>query len=317
MSNRTYVPENNQDFVARYTSNSAVYDLLFDLMCQRPYRCPVCGGAKRRIIRCSTERPSWKKRMLVCCHCGTAESATTNTLLHGARFELKDWAKLCWRAVGGDGISVQRIEDGGKRGGAILLGTLRTQYRSIALLRAAMSATPKLDDSVDFGLFSLTNPKARRTAIPKLIAVVVSGRRAKLEVLPQISKTIVADFLRRSVDTSCTLRVSPEMGAPPIRLSDLNGWNPPELDSPELALQTYSRAAGVEWSLKSWLVKVGWRNINSRNLPGYLAEFCFHLAESRQGSTHGWRFIRLMRQAISIREPRPGTIACPPAAPAP
>jgi hypothetical protein len=65
--------------------------------------------------------------------------------------------------------------------------------------------------------------------------------------------------------------------------------------------------ASAEAKLKEWLGSVGWNAVNARNLPGYLAEFTFRFNETRRGSTAGWRFIRLLRQALSVNIGTPST----------
>lgn len=160
---------------------------------------------KNEALKRNTDKPKWKKRFRVCCQCGSQESATAGTLFHGSRLELKDWFKIFWlAAIVEDGFNVGKLHG---RFAAddlkIVLSGVRTEFMCVKVVRLAMTALPKFEESARFGLLALRSPKSRNSIPPKIVAAAVSGNEIRLGLLAHVSQPDVVQFLKQVVGELC------------------------------------------------------------------------------------------------------------------
>jgi predicted RNA-binding Zn-ribbon protein involved in translation (DUF1610 family) len=268
---RIYIPRNEADYLRQYGSEAACQRRVYELRRGTPFECPQCRSKFWREMKRSAVggRPeTWHR---VCRQCGWQERPLAGTWLHRLRIRLQDFCKICWLAAGSrEGFDVRLLRGQSARRLVLDLGSNRTYYRSVNLVRQIMAASqPKLEGKLELELLELAHPQARTTNPKKVVAVLVETagmNQVRTGVLPDTSTASLKPWLA------------------------LVSANSAKVTKPRKLI----RAQKVFQRLEQWLTSVGWNIIDSRNLPGYLTEF-----EWRQNGrgTQGSRFVQLLRSA--------------------
>ena len=269
---RIYIPRNETEYLKQYGTEEACQRRVYELRRGTPFACPHCRAKSWREMKRSAAggRPEvWHR---VCRKCGWQERPLAGTWLHGLRIRLQDFCKICWLAAGSrEGFDVRLLRGLEARRLVLDLGSNRTYYRSVSLVRQIMAASqPKLEGKLELQLLKLAHPQARTTAPIKVVAVLVetTGKnRARTGVLRDASNASLKPWLALVSVSSAKVTKSTK----PIR------------------------APKVSRRLEQWLTAVGWDLIDRRNLPGYLNAF-----EWRQNGrgTQGSRFVQMLRAAL-------------------
>jgi hypothetical protein len=268
---RIYIPRNETEYLRQFGSEEACQRRVYELRRGTPFECQQCRSKSWREMKRSAAggRPeTWHR---VCRQCGWQERPLAGTKLHGLRIRLPDFCKICWLSAGSrEGFDVRLLRGPAARRLVLDLGSNRTYYRSVSLVRQIMAASqPKLEGKLELQLLEIAHPQARTTNPKKVVAVLVetTGKsRVRTGVLPDTSAASLKPWLAL-VSTS---KAKVTKSAKPIH------------------------ATKVARRLEQWLPSVGWDIIDLRNLPGYLTEF-----EWRQNGrgTQGSRFVQLLRSA--------------------
>ena len=270
---RIYTPRNETEYLKQYGSEESCQRRVFELRRGTPFACPYCRAKSWREMKRSAAggRPeTWHR---VCRQCGWQERPLAGTWLHGLRIRLPDFCKICWLAAGSrEGFDVRLLRGPSARRLVLDLGSNRTYYRSVRLVRQIMAASlPKLEGKLELRLLELAHPQAQATGPKKAVAVLVetTGKnRMRTGVLPNTSAASLKPWLALVSANSVKVTKSRK----PI----------------------YTQK--VSQRLEQWLTSVGWDSIDRRNLPDYLTEFDWH--QNGRG-TPGSRLIQLLRAALN------------------
>ena len=302
---RPSAPKDWRAFLAQFRSDENCYDFLFNLRVGREFQCfrPDCDCKSFGIMRRAAGGRGWKKRFRVCTRCRSQESGTTGTLLHRTRLSLQDWFKVFWLAAGAtDGFDFNYLRQERIQKLGVIFGSLRTPFRVVAAVRAAMAYSPKLSGRIHFGLTTMPRPQSRHRG-QRIVGILVDMQkhRLKVAVLPDTSVGALTSFLATSVTPESIVSTSGWRGFDCVEhvCSHVRETSiPPSSDNP---FSNLPEICSVANQLAQWFARFEWYGINKRNLPGYLDEFTFRFDESRRGSTQGLRFVRLLRRALSIQ----------------
>jgi hypothetical protein len=270
---RIYVPRNETEYLKQYGSEEACQRRVFELRRGTSFECQQCRSKSWREMKrqAAGGRPeTWHR---VCRQCGWQERPLAGTWLHGLRIRLPDFCKICWLAAGSrEGFDVRLLRGQSARRLVLDLGSNRTYYRSVNLVRQIMAASqPKLEGKLELELLELAHPQARATGPKTVVAVLVETggkQRVRTGVL---------------TDTSAA-SLKPWMA--------LVSANSAKVTKPRKPIYTQK----VFQRLEQWLTAVGWDSIDRRNLPDYLTEFDWH--QNGRG-TSGSKFVRLLRAALN------------------
>src|SRR5712691_10101572 len=130
-------PRNLSELEARFSSEAACREYLFQLRWPDGFRCPRCGSAK-----------CWPLRsvLLECGNCGYQTSVTAGTIFQDTRKPLALWFRMMWWVTslknGASALGLQR---------ALGLGSYKTAWTWLHKLRRAMvrSGRDRLTGSVE------------------------------------------------------------------------------------------------------------------------------------------------------------------------
>jgi hypothetical protein len=185
---RIYIPRNETEYLRHFGSEEACQRRVFELRRGTPFECPQCRSKSWREMKRSAVggRPeTWHR---VCRKCSWQERPLAGTRLHGLRIRLQDFSKICWLAAGArEGFDVRLLRGPAARRLVLDLGSNRTYYRSVKLVRDIMAASlPKLEGKLEIKLLKLAHPHARadRQKVAVVLAEPGNNRRVRAGVLP-------------------------------------------------------------------------------------------------------------------------------------
>jgi ISXO2-like transposase domain len=304
MSFAVHTVRNLQDFQLRFPSDERCYEYLFKLRCRTRFTCPRPGCGCRTSREMERVLPNNVERdFRVCTACGFQESATAGTIFHGSRITLKDWFQVLWWAAAEEGLNAAKLGKGSPRAMKVRFGSAATPYRCVEIIRRIMAQVPPLKESVFLGLTRVGPTGDESPGKLKLVGLALSERyqEARVSWLPDDSQSAIDAFLAEHVEPGAKIITSGWDGF--SHMSDLGyqretatiiaGGSEPEF-------QADFRLVGLASRLQQWLSDVGWQIIDRRNFFGYLVEFSFRYACSRKGGNAGFRFTKLLRQALEI-----------------
>ena len=185
---RIYIPRNETEYLKQYGSEEACQRRVFELRRGTTFGCPNCRGKSWREMKRQPAdgRPATWHR--VCRKCGWQERPLAGTRLHGLKIRLQDFCKICWLAAGAPtGFDVRLLRGPEARRLVLDLGSNRTYYRSVQLVRKIMAASlPKLEGKLEFKLLKLAHPRARadRQKVVVILAEPGNKKRVRAGVLP-------------------------------------------------------------------------------------------------------------------------------------
>lgn len=271
MSIRDYRPRNLEQLRRRFPGDDACYAELFRLRSSTPFRCQ-CGSQHWRQMTRPGDRGHADRAFRVCVECGWQESATAGTVLHGTRVPLRDWFLVFWWAAGTeDGISARKLCGAQAKSMSIYLGSQRTVFRCIAVLRRIMTFRPKLIGDVRVGTAPYRSAGAGRGGVERFIAMAMIEQPSstRLAVLADDSAASIRGFTDRFVDPASRI------------------------------CATDPRLSRLETRIRVWLHAVGPEALDRRNIDAYLGEFAYRHDRTHRGVTVSRRFASLLRDALS------------------
>lgn len=117
-------PRTIEEFEAKFSSEEACREYLFQLRWPEGFRCPRCSHSKAWAVRTSL----WQ-----CCRCGHQTSTTAGTVFQDTRKPLKMWFRAMWYVTsqknGASALGLQRV---------LGLGSYQTAWAWLHKLRRAM-----------------------------------------------------------------------------------------------------------------------------------------------------------------------------------
>ena len=269
---RIYIPRNETEYLKQYGSEEACQRRVFELRRGTKFACPSCQGIKWREMKrqaAGGRAAAWHR---VCRKCGWQERPLAGTWLHGLHIRLQDFCKICWLAAGTpSGFDVRLLRGVEARRLVLDLGSNRTYYRSVQLVREIMAASlPKLEGKLELKLVKLAHPNARAASRKSVVILAELGDRQRVRagVLPDEQPATIKKWLKAVIAAGVTVRRN---------------------SGKQVAVEKVGRR------LEGWLEKVGWDAIDARNLPDYLTEFSWR--QNGHGAP-GSRFVRLLRTAL-------------------
>jgi len=268
---RIYIPRNETEYLRQFGSEEACQRRIFELRRSTRFCCSNCQSIRWREMKrvAAGGRPVvWHR---VCKKCGWQERPLAGTRLHALKIRLQDFCKICWLAAGApSGFDVRLLRGPEAQRLVLDLGSNRTYYRSVQLVREIMAASlPKLEGKLEFKLLKLAHPHARADSQKVVPILAESGnkKRTRAGVLPDEQAATIKKWLSSVTAAGAVAR---------------------RKSSQQPATEK------IASRLRAWLEKVGWDGIDRRNLPGYLAEFSWR--QNGHG-TQGSRFVQLLRSA--------------------
>ena len=293
-------PRNLSELEARFSSETACREYLFQLRWPYGFRCPRCGGTK-----------GWPLRsvLLECGNCGYQTSVTAGTIFQDTRKPLALWFRMMWWVTsqknGASALGLQR---------ALGLGSYKTAWTWLHKLRRAMvrvgrdrlTGSIEVDETYVGGLEAGVRGRQTETKALVVIAAQEDGAgigRIRMRCVPDASAKSLMAFVEDSVE--------------PGSLIHTDGW--PAYDSAESkgyrhrvtvlsgkkksASELLPRVHRVASLLKRWLLGTHQGAVSREHLDYYLDEFTFRF-NRRTSKSRGKLFYRLVQQAVAA-EPVP------------
>jgi hypothetical protein len=304
MSFARYTPRNLEQFRAKFARDRDCYDYLFSLRQHVPFRCQREGCDSNLCRRMERNTASGKRAFRVCKKCGFQESAMTGTIFQRSRLPLKDWFHIIWWAAATqNGLSAAQFGNEVGRKLCIEFGSAATPYHCVQGIRKVMANVPRLADSVHLGLVRLGNERFGTIHNPKLVGLAISTwyKASRMAVLPDTKPETMLSFAAATVEPQTAVVTSGWIGYNCLAQAGYrHSAFSPAAETQESAFFADYRLAGLVSGLRAWLANIGWGAIDKRNLPGYLAEFSFRHSCARRGGNTGFRFVKLLRQALEF-----------------
>jgi len=295
-----HTPLNLSQFRTKFRGDRECYEYLFSPRSGMPFSCPRKGCHCRHwtLLERTIPGSAGKRAFRKCKACGHQESATAGTVFHGSRLALKDWFQLFWWAASVDGLRVAKLGAASAGSMPMYFGSAATPYRCVDVIRRVMGHRPRLSDVVRVGLMYVGPPGSGYNRVG--LAVSERKQEVRLGLLADFAPQTIGGFLKGAVEPGTRLITCDWDGFAHLTAGSeyLRELAPPVFTSSERALQLDFKLAEVSSDLHKWLSAVGWSGIRQRNFAGYLAEFGFRYACRRKGSNRGYRFKRLICQAL-------------------
>lgn len=293
-------PRNLRELEARFSTEAACRNYLFQLRWPDGFRCPRCGGRKAWPVR---------KVLFQCAQCAVQTSVTAGTIFQDTRHPLTLWFRAMWwvsaQKTGVSALGLQRV---------LGLRSYKTAWTWLHKLRRAM-VRPGRDrlagrvevDEAYLGGFREGAPGRQGDA--KALVVVAAQEdgkgigRIRLRRIPDASAGSLGAFVKESIEPGSVIHTDGWLGYAPLDTSDyvhrvtfLKGHK----KTPSQLLPRVHRVVSL---LKRWLLGTHQGAVSIEHLDFYLDEFTFRF-NRRKSRSPGKLFYRLAQQAVAV-EPAP------------
>jgi transposase-like protein/ribosomal protein L37AE/L43A len=289
-------PRTLTEFEARFNSEQACRDYLFQLRWPQGFRCPRCGAAK-----------AWPLGSVLwqCAACDRQVSVTAGTIFQDTHTRLTVWFRAMWWVTaqknGVSALGLQRV---------LGLKSYQTAWAWLHKLRRAMvrpgrdrvAGAVEVDETY---LGGVEEGKRGRQTEKKVLIVVAAqedGRsigRIRMRRIPDASAASLMPFVRDSVELGSMVHTDGWLGYEPLerngyrhRITFLRG----QAKSPSDLLPRVHRVVSL---LKRWLLGTHQGAVSLEHLDYYLDEFTFRF-NRRRSRTRGKLFFRLVQQAVAV-----------------
>lgn len=289
-------PRTLAELEARFSSEGACREYLFQLRWAQGFRCPRCGDAK-----------AWPLRSVLwqCAGCGRQVSVTAGTIFQDTRTPLTVWFRAIWWVTsqknGVSALGLQRV---------LGLGSYQTAWAWLHKLRRAMvrpgrerlSGRVEVDETYLGGLEE--GVRGRKTERKALIVVAAQedGKgtgRIRMQRVPDASAESLVPFVEASVELGSVVHTDGWLGYAPLEskgygheITFLRG----QKKSPSELLPRVHRVVSL---LKRWLLGTHQGAVSFEHLDYYLDEFTFRF-NRRNSRSRGKLFFRLVQQAVAV-----------------
>jgi len=287
-------------FEARFATEEACRQYLFQLRWPDGFRCPRCGGVKY-----------WPLPgvLLQCAGCGHQASVTAGTLFQDTRTPLRLWFRAMWWVAtqknGASALGLQRV---------LGLKSYRTAWTWMHKLRRAMvrpgrdrlAGTVEVDETYLGGLEEGRRGRQRGAKALIVVAAQEDGRgigRIRLRQIADASAASLIPFVEDTVEPSSVVHTDGWLGYAPLEKKGYRHTATVLRGQEQSPSELMPRVHRVVSLLKRWLMGTHQGGISHKHLNYYLDEFTFRF-NRRRSRSRGKLFFRLVQQAVNI-EPVP------------
>jgi transposase-like protein/ribosomal protein L37AE/L43A len=288
-------PGTIEEFEARFSSEEACREYVFQLRWPEGFRCPRCGSIKAWAVRASL----WQ-----CSRCGHQTSVTAGTVFQDTRKPLKMWFRAMWYVTsqknGASALGLQRV---------LGLGSYQTAWTWLHKLRRAMvrpgrdhlTGWVEVDETYVGGWEEGMKGRRRGEKSLVIIAAQVVGNgigRIRMQVIPDASGGSLCSFIESSVEPGSTIHTDGWQAYASIVKKGYTHEVSPIRARPREASKLLPHVHRVASLLKRWLLGTHQGAVEPQHLPYYLDEFTFRF-NRRTSQSRGKLFYRLMQQAVA------------------
>ena len=289
-------PRNLAEFEARFATEEACRDYLFQLRWPEGFRCPRCGHGAAWPVR----QGLWE-----CSGCGRQTSVTAGTVFQDTRQPLRLWLRAIWWVTsqknGVSALGLQRV---------LGLGSYKTAWSWLHKLRRAMvrPGRDRLSGRVEVDETYWGSPeegvRGRQTYTKSLIAIAAQedGRgtgRLRMRRVRDASAESLMPFVEEAIERGSTVHTDGWLGYEPLQKRGYRHEVTFLDEGPESASKLLPRVHRVASLLKRWLLGTHQGAVNPEHLDYYLDEFTFRF-NRRNSRSRGKLFYRLVQQAVAI-----------------
>jgi transposase-like protein len=289
-------PQDLLEFEARFSTEAACREYLFQLRWPDGFRCPRCGGRK-----------TWPLAgvLLQCSGCNYQSSVTAGTIFQDTRKPLTVWFRAVWWVTtqknGASAMGLQRV---------LGLKSYKTAWTWLHKLRRAMvrpdrdrlTGRVEVDETYLGGLEA--GVRGRQTEAKALIVVAAQEDgpgigRIRMRRITDASAESLVPFVRDSVEAGSVVHTDGWLGYLPLegkgydhQITFLKG----KKKTPSELMPRVHRVISL---LKRWLMGTHQGSVSLEHLDYYLDEFTFRF-NRRKSRSRGKLFFRLLQQAVAI-----------------
>ncbi len=290
-------PRDLTELEARFSTEAACREYLFQLRWPDGFRCPRCGETK-----------SWPQAngLVRCAGCAYQSSVTAGTIFQDSRLPLTLWFRAVWWVTsqknGVSAIGLQRV---------LGLKSYKTAWTLLHKLRRAMvrpgrdrlSGRIEVDEALVGG--EEEGVHGRQTETKATIAVAAEEHgpgigRIRMRCIPDASADSLMPFIEDSVEPGSVVHTDGWLGYLPLKgrsyRHDVTFLKGNSKSASELMPRVHLAVA----LLKRWLMGTHQGGVSLEHLDAYLDEFTFRF-NRRKSRSRGKLFYRLLEQAVAIK----------------
>ena len=291
-------PRDLRELEARFATEAACREYLFQLRWPDGFRCPRCGETK-----------SWPKGdgLVRCAGCDYQVSVTAGTVFQDSRLPLTLWFRAVWWVTsqknGVSAMGLQRV---------LGLKSYKTAWTLLHKLRRAMvrPGRDRLSGQVDEALIGGEEEgvHGRQTETKAMIAVAAEEDgpgigRIRMRCIPDASANSLIPFVEDSVEPGNVVHTDGWLGYLPLKDKGYRHEVTFLKGNSKSASQLMPRVHLAVALLKRWLLGTHQGGVSLEHLDAYLDEFTFRFNRCKSRS-RGKLFYRLLEQAVAV-EPVP------------
>ena len=293
-------PRDLRELEARFSTEAACREYLFQLRWPDGFRCPRCGETK-----------SWPKGdgLVRCAGCDYQISVTAGTVFQDSRLPLTLWFRAVWWVTsqknGVSAMGLQRV---------LGLKSYKTAWTLLHKLRRAMvrpgrdrlSGRVEVDEAWVGG--EEEGVHGRQTETKAMIAVAAEEDgpgigRIRMRCIPDASADSLMPFVEDSVERGSMVHTDGWLGYLPLKDKGYRHEVTFLKGNSKSASQLMPRVHLAVALLKRWLLGTHQGGVSLEHLDAYLDEFTFRF-NRRKSRSRGKLFYRLLEQAVAV-EPVP------------
>ena len=293
-------PRTIAELEARFHSEQACREYLFQLRWPTGLRCPSCGAGKAWPVRPGL----WQ-----CADCSRQASVTAGTIFQDTHTPLTVWFRAMWWVTtqknGVSALGLQRV---------LGLGSYQTAWAWLHKLRRAMvrpgrdrlTGTVEVDETYWGGREE--GRHGRRMGKKALIAVAAQedGQgigRIRMRRIADASAASLLSFVQDSIEPGSVVHTDAWLGYESLGWRDYRHWTTSVKNAEKSPSSLLPRVHRVISLLKRWLLGTHQGAVRFEHLDYYLDEFTFRF-NRRRSRSRGKLFFRLVQQAVAV-EPAP------------
>ena len=289
-------PRTLAEFEARFSTEEACLDSLFQLRWANGYLCPRCGHTK-----------GWRVRrvLIECASCSYQTSVTAGTVFHRTRKPLTMWFRLIWWVTslktGASALGMQRV---------LGLRSYETAWTWLHKLRRAMvrpgrdrlSGRVEVDETyVGASEKGLRGRKTQKKALIVVAAQEDGSRigRIRMRRIPDASARSLEPFIEDAIEPGSVVHTDGWEGYVGLGKKGYPHEVTVLAQRKESASELLPRVHHVVGLLKTWLAGTLHGAVSHEHLDYYLDEFTFRF-NRRTSRSRGKLFYRMVQQAVQV-----------------
>jgi transposase-like protein len=289
-------PRDLAEFEARFATEEACRDYLYQMRWPDGFRCPNCGHGQAWPVR---------KVYFECARCARQTSVTAGTIFQDSRQPLRLWFRAMWWVTtqknGASALGLQRV---------LGLRSYKTAWSWLHKFRRAMvrpgrdrlTGRVEVDETLLGGLEE--GVRGRQTESKVLLAVAAQENgagigRVRMRSIPDASARSLMAFVENSIEPGTTVHTDGWLGYEPLNKHGYRHEVTFLRGRAESASELLPRVHRVVSLLKRWLLGTHQGGVSPQHLDYYLDEFTFRF-NRRHSRSRGKLFYRLVQQAVAV-----------------